>query len=200
MSASVRCFGVSAARSELAEVLQALERLFSSVGVRWYLFGAQAVVAYGVPRLTADIDVTVDLAIDRVPDLVGQARSRDLTPRIEDLDPFVQRTRVIPLQHEPTGLPVDIVVAGPGLEVEFLGRAREVIIEGVSIPVISPEDLIVTKVLAGRPKDLEDVNGILRTGESLDLPRVREVLGLLEEALDRRDLLPGFETAIDESR
>lgn len=29
------------------------------------------------------------------------------------------------------------------------------------MPVISAEDLIVTKILAGRPKDLDDVRGIL---------------------------------------
>jgi hypothetical protein len=29
--------------------------------IRWYLFGAQAVAAYGVPRTAGDVDITIDL-------------------------------------------------------------------------------------------------------------------------------------------
>lgn len=200
MSAWVRCCGVSGQHSDLADVLLALERTFSRVGARWYLFGAQAVVAYGVPRLTADIDVTAAISMERIGSFVEDARRQGLTPRIQEFESFAQRTRVIPLQHEPTGLPVDVVVAGPGLEEEFLDRARMIELEGIDIPVISPEDLIVTKVLAGRPKDLEDVRGILRSNEGLDLARIRSVLGLLEEALDRRDLLPEVEAALRDTQ
>ena len=42
------------------ELLAALSRVISRWG-RWYVFGAQAVIAYGVPRLSADVDVTVRL-------------------------------------------------------------------------------------------------------------------------------------------
>ena len=37
--------------------------------LRWYVFGAQAVAIYGVPRTTADIDITLDLG-DRRLDLL----------------------------------------------------------------------------------------------------------------------------------
>jgi hypothetical protein len=54
--------------------------------------------------------------------------------------------------------------------------------------------LIVTKVLAGRAKDLDDVRGIIAAQEeTLDLRRVRTLLRALEVALDRSDLLPCFE-------
>ena len=46
----------------LAELLTDLGRALARLGVRWYLFGAQAAILYGVARLTADVDVTVDLA------------------------------------------------------------------------------------------------------------------------------------------
>ena len=45
------------------ELLNALAPVLSRWG-RWYVFGAQAVIAYGVPRLSADVDVTVALAPD----------------------------------------------------------------------------------------------------------------------------------------
>ena len=54
--------------------------------------------------------------------------------------------------------------------------------------------LPVTKILAGRAKDLDDVRGILAAqGETLDLPRVRRLIRALEAAIDQSDLLPNFE-------
>src|SRR5207237_482031 len=45
------------------EVLSAAAPVLSRWG-RWYVFGAQAVMAYGVPRLSADVDVTLALVPD----------------------------------------------------------------------------------------------------------------------------------------
>ncbi len=54
--------------------------------------------------------------------------------------------------------------------------------------------VIVTKILAGRPKDIDDVRGILRERKSsLNLDLIRETLGLLDQALDRSDLSPLLE-------
>ncbi|HEU4886443.1 MAG TPA: nucleotidyltransferase, partial [Thermoanaerobaculia bacterium] len=79
-------------------------------------------------------------------------------------------------------------------EEEFLQRALSVDIAGTTIPVISPEDLIVSKILAGRPKDIEDIRGVIHERrDSLDAGRIREVLRLLEQALTQSDLLPVFE-------
>jgi hypothetical protein len=89
---------------------------------------------------------------------------------------------------------LDVVLAGPGLEEAFLSRARPVTIAGTVVPVISPEDLIVTKLLAGRPKDLDDIRGILRERRAtIDVELVRSTLTLIETALVQSDLLPAFE-------
>jgi len=91
-------------------------------------------------------------------------------------------------------MPLDVVLAGSGLEEEFLDRARAVDLGGTKVPLIDPEDLIIAKVLAGRPKDLEDAHGLWRLrGRDLDPARIRRTLRLLEEALSQSDLLPAFE-------
>ncbi len=65
------------------------------------------------------------------------------------------------------------------------------------VPVLTAEDLIVTKVLAGRPKDVEDIRGVLaERGERLDLARIRDVLHMLEQALGQSDLVPQFEAEL----
>ena len=77
--------------------------------------------------------------------------------RVRDVHGFVERTRVLPLAHRPTGIPIDVVLAGPGPEELFLARARQETVEGVAVKVASPEDVVAMTVLAGRPKDLHVV-------------------------------------------
>lgn len=173
-----------------SEAIAALARLLRRLGVGWYLLGAQAVICWGRPRLSADIDVTIRLPLEKTGELVTALQAEGFHPLVEDPEAFVERTRVLPVEHRDTGLPVDVVFGGPGLEEEFLDRSVPVEIGGEKVPVISPEDLVVTKILAGRPKDVEDVRGILAVrGPALDLDRSRALLTLLEEALDRSDLV-----------
>jgi hypothetical protein len=101
-------------RSPAAELLAALRIAFEELGLRWYLFGAQAVIAYAAPRLTADVDVTVSLGPHAPATLVAALEARGFRLRARDIDDFVRRTSVLPFAHDPSGLPVDVVLAGPG--------------------------------------------------------------------------------------
>ena len=52
----------------------------------------------------------------------------------------------------------------------------------------------IAKVLAGRPKDIDDAAAIRRIhARELDRTRIRRTLALLDEALGQSDLLPAFE-------
>jgi predicted nucleotidyltransferase len=181
----------------VADVLKALADAMDERGVKWYLFGAQAAIVWGSPRLSADVDVTVQIDPDAVESYVAVMAQRGFDVAIGDAD-FLQRTRVIPFVHRDSGMPLDVVLGGPGLEEDFLQRAISVAIDGTLIPVISPEDLIVTKTLAGRAKDVEDIRAVIaERRQSLDVDRIRTILRLLEEALAQSDLLPVFERAWD---
>lgn len=173
------------------EVLKALAGVLPRWG-EWYLFGAQAVVAYGVPRLSADVDVTLRLSPQAPDRLIEDLRAAGFEPRVSDPE-FVRRTRVLPFVHATTAMPLDVVLAGSGLEDEFLTRVRWLDIEGIRVPTIEPGDLVIAKVLAGRPKDLEDARGVWRAlSKEIDAERIESVLRLLEEALGQSDLLPAW--------
>lgn len=180
-------------RRTVGELLRSLTRVMSEQDLRWYLFGAQAAIIWGSPRLSADVDVTATVELDATGSFI-QAMERHGFDNLCDDPDYVARTRVLPFVHRRTRMPLDVVLAGPGLEEDFLARAVPVNIRDLTIPVISPEDLIVTKVLAGRPKDIEDVRGVIRERRAaIDAERVRTVLRLIERALDRSDLLSVFE-------
>lgn len=180
--------------SLVAELLRDLAVVLDGLAVDWYLFGAQAAIVHGAARLTADVDVTVLLpAVLSTRTLVDALERCGFEPRFDDAR-FLQRTRVIPLQHPRTGIPVDIVLGGPGLEEAFAARARRSDIEGADVPVASAEDLVVMKILAGRPKDLEDVAAVLAAQrQRFDVTYARVTLDALEEALGQSDLRPSFE-------
>ena len=183
--------------SPIGEVLAALGTCFDSLGVRWYLFGAQAAIFHGVARLTADVDVTVLPEPHSTGRLASAMEANGFRLRVTATDDFVARTRVLPFVHSATRLPVDVVLAGPGIEEQFLDRAEFHVLEGVRVPIAAAEDLVTMKILAGRPKDLDDAKGMLRArAEEIDLDHVRRMLQLLEEALSQSDLIPQLEQLI----
>lgn len=185
------------ARSPLAEVLADLARAFGAIGVRWYLFGAQAAILYGAARLSADVDVTVALGDRTIGDLITALDAAGFEGRIGEPAAFAESNRVLPVAHRPTRMPADVVLAGPGLEERFLARAEARTIEDVTVPVASAPDLVVMKVLAGRPQDLDDAIAVLHVqGEALDVGLARATLRDLERALDRGDLVPTFDRAL----
>ena len=185
--------------SVVAEVLGVLRRVLDGQGLSWFVFGAQAVAVRGAPRATQDIDVTVQVERSHLRALVQALESEGLRHRYPEIaDELLARGAVVPLSHA-SGMEVDLVLAGSGLEAIALGRASRVAMDGVEVPVAQATDLVVMKVLAGRGKDLDDLRSLLAGGE-VDLAEVRDLLGQLEEALGQSDLLPRLEDAVKAAR
>jgi len=185
-----------------AELFRALAEALHRLRASWYVFGAQAVLVWGRPRLTADIDVTVKLDPEDPERLVKTLEEAGFTLRVSATADFVTRTRVLPFVHASSQWPLDVVLAGPGLEERFLRDAVDVDVgEDVRVPMIRAEDLLVTKILAGRPKDLDDVRGVLLERlDRLDLGSIQKTLALLEDALGVSDLIPVFDAELARAR
>lgn len=185
----------------IAELLAALHGALATLGVRWFLFGAQAAILHGVARLSADVDVTIDLGKRSAGELVAALAAAGFELRIADAAGFVEATRVLPFVHSPSRMPLDVVLAGPGLEEQFFAGVQERVIGDARVPVVCAEDLVAMKVLAGRPRDLDDVAAIARVHRTdLDVDKVRGTLRLLERALDRRDLVSELERVVAAAR
>jgi hypothetical protein len=66
--------------------------------------------------------------------------------------------------------PLDLIYASDRQEHEALTRTRTVLLHGLSFSVVSPEDLMILKLKAGRPTDFDDVIGIVQNPRlNLDL-------------------------------
>jgi hypothetical protein len=187
------------AKNPVAKLLGNLSDALGTLGVRWYVFGAQAAIVYGSNRLTADVDVTLELGNTSIARALKVLGAKGFTPQIPD-PKFIELTRVIPLVHAPSDIPVDLVLAGPGLEEQFFERAVTIRLGSHNVRFAAPEDLIVMKVLAGRPRDLEDIENILAARrDGLDTALIRATLKTAEAMLDQSDLLRTFDRLLKSS-
>jgi len=59
----------------IPEALARLAALLDGQGARWYLFGAQAAIIHGASRLSADIDVTVEVPLEALDPFVAVSPS-----------------------------------------------------------------------------------------------------------------------------
>lgn len=138
------------------------------------LIGGQAVLLHGEPRLTQDVDVTLGAGPDRLDDVLGAAGDAELAPLPEEVEAFVRETFVLPCEDPGTGLRVDFVFSTTPYEAEAIRRAVRVEVGEESVPFASAEDLLIHKIFAGRPRDLEDAAGVVRRkGARLDWEYLR---------------------------
>lgn len=162
------------------------------------MFGAQAVAVRGAPRATQDIDITVKLGESELAVLIRAIEERGFVHRFPEIaDELLSSGSVVPLCHSKSSMEVDLVLANSGLEDLALSRATRVSIAGVEVPVAHSTDLVVMKILAGRGKDLDDVRALLAAGD-VDREEVVDLLGQLEAALERDDLVAALRVALAE--
>ncbi len=133
------------------------------------LIGGQAVLVHGEPRLTHDIDVTIGAGPDRLADVISVCRAAGLDPLPQDPERFVRETYVLPSMDPASGARVDLIFSTTAYEAQAIGRAVAVEVAGVAVPFASAEDLILHKLFAARPRDIEDAAGVVRRqGGTLD--------------------------------
>ena len=151
--------------SLIARVASALQ----SQGIRFMLIGGQAVLVHGEPRLTQDIDITLAATPDQLDDILAVCDATDLEPLPEKVREFVNATFVLPAVETTTSVRVDFIFSSTPYEQQAIERAVVVPVRDVRVPFATAEDLVLHKLFAGRPRDLEDAEGVVRRkGGELD--------------------------------
>lgn len=179
-------------------LLAKIARTLDDAGIPYMVIGGQAVLIHGEFRVTRDVDVTIGLsALDdatapRVLEVIDQLGAQ---PIVEDAEAFVREAMVIPCHHQATGMHIDFAFTDSEYERQAIERATLVEMEGVAVRVATPEDLIVHKAVAGRPRDLQDIEGILARQSSLDVEYIRHWLRQFDQ-LYEQPCLERFETIL----
>jgi hypothetical protein len=182
----------------LAETLRDFVSLFDRLGLPYAVMGGLAVRVYGIPRPTYDVDFTVAIARERLAELYRAITDAGYTVPEQYESGWIDQVAGMPVvksrfYFEGTAVDVDIFIAESAYQESLMSRRARHKLDDWLVWLVSPEDLILLKLIAHRPRDLADVGDVLFMQGQLDetyLRRWAASLGVaagLEEALTRRD-------------
>lgn len=143
-------------------LLAGLTEELKARGLDFMLIGGQAVLLHGRPRLTEDIDLTLAAGPEALSRVLGVCEALQLDPLPEDVEAFVRETFVLPAAEPSTSIRVDFIFSTTPYEQQAIDRAVPVELGGVEVPFATAEDLILHKLFAARPRDLEDAATVIR--------------------------------------
>ena len=173
-------------------LLEHIARGLDSLGIPYMLIGGQAVLVHGEPRLTRDVDVTLGAGPEKLPVVlkwVGESGWQVLTESPAD---FVARTLVLPCLEPSSGIRVDLIFSYSPYEHQAIQRAQMITVGKTAVRFASAEDLVIHKLVAGRPRDIEDVRSIVLKKPALDADYVRRWLREFEDSVNE-NLVARFE-------
>jgi len=168
--------------------IESIQRLLLKYNNRGVIIGGIAVGLLGKPRFTADVDAMFLLSTQDIPQFLELARAENIIPRIQNAEDFAQKNRVLLLKHLPTETDIDISMGILPFEEEVVERGSTKSFANLSVRLPTPEDLIILKAVAHRPKDLEDIRVIAGIVQKLDVKRIEQWVKAFADALEQPDL------------
>jgi hypothetical protein len=179
--------------SMFGELLRDLVAWLDAAQVEGVVIGGLAASILGRPRATRDVDLLVWLEPERWNEFLSLSSRFGFRPRISDPLDFAELSRVLLLRHEPSSIDLDISLGGLPFEEEAVARGARVDIEGVQVPLVSAQDLLVMKAVAHRPRDLADIEAVLDRNPGMDLEGAQNWIREFSAALDRPDIFDDFQ-------
>jgi predicted nucleotidyltransferase len=151
-------------------VFEPIFQILNTAGVRYVVVGGLATVLHGYARLTADVDLAVDLAPEEAIKMIRTLVANGFRPQVPVppeafADPEVREVWLrdkhmlaFSLVDQVNPMRVVDLLLKPDVSFDdLLARSEEVALNNTTVRIASVEDLIVLKRHAGRPQDLADI-------------------------------------------
>lgn len=167
-----RMMNMQRTTSDELEVLKLVVTRLDAAGIAYMVSGSTAMNFYAQPRMTRDIDIVVALTLADT-DRVVQLFSGDFYCDPDSVREAIARRFMFNVIHCDLAVKVDFIVrkATPYREAEFL-RRREVTVAGIRLWLVSPEDLLLSKLVWAKDShsevQLADVRNLIASVSTLD--------------------------------
>ena len=125
----------------------------------YLIIGGIAVAAVGQPRITGDVDVIGYLSMEQAMGLIDAAAAAGFEVASDERERLHSTGT---LRFRKGQFQLDVILASLPFEDDARARAHKHRLFGRLVPLPTPEDLILFKVLSGRDKDLVDAVGVAR--------------------------------------
>lgn len=182
------------------------ERLLKKIAIQlkkasipYMVIGGQAVLLYGEPRLTRDIDITLGIGVEELSKVKKILRTMGLKILVKNDEEFVAKTMVLPAMDRESGIRIDFTFSYSLYERQAIERAKDIKLGRTSIRFASLEDLVIHKVISGRPRDLEDVRSVLLKNPKYNSHYIEKWLAEFDQSLGEH-FLKIFRTIRRETR
>lgn len=130
-------------------------RLLHKQGVEYLLIGGYAVSYHGYPRATLDIDIWVDDKSENAWRVVTALKEFGFDVPDLSVELFMPKDQFIRLGVPPFRIKIATGISGVEFRPCFERRIIDTL-DGVSVNIISLDDLKANKIAAARHKDLDD--------------------------------------------
>lgn len=161
----------------LPEIIKVLETLKKDGLIQGYaLIGGMAVAVRGYPRSTKDLDFLINseevfFRTEFAKTLKAKGYSVEVY-KGDFTDPLRGMVRILGSNNGPL---VDFILIHKKWQEDIIDSAEEVSIGGISVPIAKAEDLVILKLKAGSPRDLLDVEELIKLislSRAFDRPRL----------------------------
>lgn len=146
-------------KESLPEAAARLARFLSSI--RGAAIGGLAIIGRVKARTTDDLDIIAAATADEIPALLEAAKTCGYMYDEAHVADFVAMGLLrLRSPAGPDGYGLDVILADSAFLAEVVQRATAVSLAGATIPVATVEDLVLLKLDANRPIDIDDVLSI----------------------------------------
>ncbi len=161
---------------EQKEVLQDFTKRLEALEIPYMLTGSMAMAYYAQPRMTADIDVIIELNLNKAREFIKNFEPDYYIPH-GSMRSAIQQVRMFNMLHEKTLVKIDCVLRkNENFQTNAFKRRMKVDFAGFDVWIISHEDLILSKLVWARATNsemqLRDVANLLRNKVDLDYLRM----------------------------
>jgi len=182
----------------IEELLKTIAQRLDESKIPYMIIGGQAVLLYGTPRLTRDIDITLGIDTDNFSSIEKICKELGLKILPENPEDFAKETNVLPVEETKLRIRVDFIFSFTPYEQQAIKRTKEVLMAGCPVKFASCEDVIIHKMFADRAIDEEDVKNILiKNKSSIDLKYIRRWLLEFSKTPEQKEILTKFNNLLE---
>lgn len=168
------------------EILQLVCKFLNEEKIVYVVVGGLAVLFYGIPRTTMDIDIIIAMDTGETKRFAEFMNENDFSADEEDIKTAFEEKSHATIEDKSSMVRLDIKGIYGENDRITLERRRKVNLADFEFYVASPEDTFANKLLFGSEQDVKDAEGIYaRQFENLDM-------AYLEKRCKRLDVFEDF--------
>ena len=129
--------------------------------VKIAIMGGIAASVFGRPRATYDVDGFILIEEANLKRFLSSLSAAGFSYDKKRPIKKIQGMSFLTLVYSKLKVFVDLFIVTSGFHKDILKRIKKINFDGMVVPLVSAEDLILLKLLSGRERDVEDVREII---------------------------------------